>query len=476
VQSRLTEAEREKKGKRKKRTKKPLNDATFTKTTLFNKKRHFNMLFFGLQANSQHFLPLGFKMDDNQIGLFNKSPEEQSAPLAHQMRPQTLDDFEGAQKLLAKFPQLAGGHLSSMVFWGPPGCGKTTLAKLLAKKNDLPFLPFNAVLAGLPELRKTIEKGKQRGLEQGKNWVLFIDEIHRFNKAQQDALLPFVESGEFILMGATTENPFVSVNRALLSRVQTIELKKLSPRGIQNILQKALTKLEKETSSSLLEIFSQHCDGDTRKALNYLENFLNSSLSEKQQLTPEEMESLTLKGHRSYDKDGNRHYDVISAFIKSMRGSDPHAAVLWLAVMLEGGEDPLFIARRMVIFSSEDIGNADPRALTLATSCLQAVQNIGMPEARIILSQAATYLASTVKSNACYKAINEAINFVKERPTLEVPLHLKSLGLAKKDYKYPHDYPNSYTPQQYAPKETPFFYRPKDSGQEKFLAERLNNL
>ncbi len=408
-------------------------------------------------------------MENNQIGLFSKNSK--STPLAHKMRPQTLEEFEGAPQLLTKYPQLGSENLTSMIFWGPPGCGKTTIAKLLAKKLELPFFSFNAVLGGLPELRKTIERGRQE-----ESWVLFIDEIHRFNKAQQDALLPFVESGEFILMGATTENPFVSVNRALLSRLQTIELKKLSPLNVENILRKAVDKLKKNVSPNLLKSFSKYCDGDTRKALGYLENFLNSSLSDKKELSSEEMASLTLNGHRTYDKDGNRHYDVISAFIKSMRGSDPNAAVLWLAVMLEGGEDPLFIARRMVIFSSEDVGNADPRALGLATSCLQAVQNIGMPEARILLSQTATYLASTVKSNASYLAINEAISFVKERPTLEVPLHLRNKGPHKKDYKYPHNYPNSYISQQYAPNGTPHFYKPKESGQEKFLAERLKNL
>ena len=402
--------------------------------------------------------------------------KEDSTPLAHRMRPQKLDDFEGIDNLLQKFPILKSQALPSLVLWGPPGCGKTTLAEILALEKKRPFFKFNAVLGGLGELRKVIDQGNQTSSEKNTPWVLFIDEIHRFNKAQQDALLPFVETGAFTLIGATTENPYTSVNKALLSRIQPIKLPKLQESSILSLLKKALKKEGKVASPKLLEAFSHLCDGDSRKALSYLENALYSPLLEKADLSTEEIKTFTLGAHRTFDRDGDRHYDVISAFIKSMRGSDPHAATLWLAVMLEGGEDPLFIARRLVIFSSEDVGNADPRALTLATSCLQAVQSIGMPEARIILSQTATYLASTVKSNASYKAINEAIKFVKERPTIEVPLHLKNKGPHKKNYKYPHNYPEGHTPQVYGPPEAPRFYNPPSRGQEAFLKERLKNL
>ncbi len=402
--------------------------------------------------------------------------EEKAGPLAHRMRPQSLDEFEGAPNLLAKYPILKGNPLPSLILWGPPGCGKTTLAEVLALENKTPFFKFNAVLGGLAELRKLIEKGEKVSLESNSQWIIFIDEIHRFNKAQQDALLPFVETGSFTLIGATTENPYTAVNKALLSRVQSIKLPKLRESSILSLLKKALKKEGKEASQKLLQTFAHLCDGDSRKALGYLENAFLSPLLNKEEPSPEEIKALTLGAHRTFDRNGDRHYDVISAFIKSMRGSDPHSAILWLAVMLEGGEDPQFIARRLVIFASEDIGNADPRALTLATSCLQSVQSIGMPESRIILSQTTTYLASTVKSNASYKAINDAIEYVKERPTLEVPPHLKNRSPQKKQYKYPHNYPEGHVPQVYSLDDIPLFYNPKPIGQEAFLLERLRKL
>ncbi|MBG08992.1 MAG: hypothetical protein CME68_09555 [Halobacteriovoraceae bacterium] len=402
--------------------------------------------------------------------------KKNQGPLAHRMRPQNLKDFEGAPYLLEKYPILKGKTLPSLILWGPPGCGKTTLAEVLALEKGIPFLKFNAVLSGLAELRKVIEKGQKSAELGNSSWILFIDEIHRFNKAQQDALLPYVESGSFILIGATTENPYTSVNKALLSRVQPIKLPKLTESSIRSLLRKALKKEGKKASPKLIDAFSHLCDGDSRKALSYLENSFQSPYLEKEDPSPKEIQSLTLGAHRTFDRDGDRHYDVISAFIKSMRGSDPHSATLWLAVMLEGGEDPQFIARRLVIFASEDIGNADPRALTLATSCLHAVQSIGMPESRIILSQTTNYLASTVKSNASYLAINEAIEFVKERPTIEVPPYLKNKGPKKKEYKYPHNYPEGHVPQAYSSHDTPHFYRPPARGQEAFLLERLIKL
>tara|TARA_Y100001954_G_scaffold89344_1_gene97884 strand:- start:7548 stop:8843 length:1296 start_codon:yes stop_codon:yes gene_type:complete len=418
----------------------------------------------------------GLLGDGEEVDQSKPNIGENLGPLAHRMRPRKLEDFEGSTNLIAKYPILKGNPLHSLILWGPPGCGKTTLAEVLALEKEIPFFKFNAVLGGLAELRKVIEKGKKASLEGNSPWILFIDEIHRFNKAQQDALLPFVETGSFILVGATTESPYTAINKALLSRVQTIKLPKLSEDSILSLLEKALKKEGRKASQKILQAFSHLCDGDSRKALSYLENAFHSPIINKESPTKKEIQTLTLGAHRTFDRDGDRHYDVISAFIKSMRGSDPHSATLWLAVMIEGGEDPQFIARRLVIFASEDIGNADPRALTLATSCLQAVQSIGMPESRIILSQTTNYLASTVKSNASYKAINDAIEFVKERPTIEVPPHLKNKGPQKKEYKYPHNYPEGHIPQEYSSHNTPLFYKPFPRGQEAFLLERLKKL
>ena len=418
----------------------------------------------------------GLMRNDEERVPSKPDKEENIGPLAYRMRPRKLEDFEGATNIVAKYPILKGNSLPSLILWGPPGCGKTTLAEVLAIEKEIPFFKFNAVLGGLSDLRKIIEKGKESSFESNSPWILFIDEIHRFNKAQQDALLPFVETGSFILIGATTESPYTVINKALLSRVQTIKLPKLSESSILSLLKKALKREGRKASQKILQAFSHLCDGDSRKALGYLENAFHSPVIDKEDPSIKEVETLTLGAHRTFDRDGERHYDVISAFIKSMRGSDPHSATLWLAVMLEGGEDPQFIARRLVIFASEDIGNADPRALTLATSCLQGVQSVGMPESRIILSQTTNYLASTVKSNASYKAIDDAIKFVRERPTIEVPPHLKNKGPRKKDYKYPHNHPGGHVKQEYSSKHTPLFYKPTSRGQEAFLLERLKKL
>ncbi|MEK6625397.1 MAG: AAA family ATPase, partial [Bdellovibrionota bacterium] len=312
----------------------------------------------------------------------------------------------------------------------------------------------------------------------GKKSVLFIDEIHRFNKSQQDALLPYVEKGDFILIGATTEYPKAAINPALLSRVHIVELKALHPEGVQVILDGALSRLGHEINKffpkELLQFIAAITGGDARRALNSLELCLEAGALENL----EALKKSILENSRRYDKGGVRHYDVISAFIKSMRGSDPHATVLWLAVMLDGGEDPAFIARRMLIFASEDVGNADPAALTLATSALAAVEKIGLPEARIILGQAATYLASTVKSNAAYMAINDALDFVREKGTQEVPEHLKNYPRpGTLPYKYPHEFKRHFIKQQYSPNATtPKFYKPTEEGREKFLKERLQQL
>jgi len=388
-------------------------------------------------------------------------------PLAARIRPQKFESFKGQEHIFKKYPFLKQNNFPSLILWGPPGTGKTTLAHLLAKENKRPFYTFNAVLGGVSELRKLISN-----CEHEKDVIIFLDEIHRFNKAQQDALLPYIENGQFTLIGATTEHPKSGLNKALLSRVQIVVLKKHSLKSLEEIIKAALENVNEQVNDEMISLLAQFSSGDARMALNLLEVVLNNK-----ELSDKELLPLIKQNSREYDKNDNRHYDVISAFIKSMRGSDPQATLLWLAVMLDGGEDPVFIARRLVIFASEDIGNADPTALILANNVLQTVQNIGMPEARISLSQAATYLASTVKSNAAYKGINEALEYVRSKPTIEVPNHLKNFpphGSAP--YKYPHNYPGHYVNQNYTLEKLPTFYRPSDNGREKFLKERLEKL
>ena len=416
------------------------------------------------------------------LPLFAETPkstaEESLAPLAHRSRPQNLSDFVGWPLLMKSFPFLGQNKLPPFILYGPPGSGKTTLAQLLAHEHKFELYPFSAVLAGIPELKKVIARLLEIKNLMGKKSVLFIDEIHRFNKSQQDALLPYVEKGDFILIGATTEYPKAAINPALLSRVHIVELRALQPEGVEVLLDRALFRLGKEIYDTfpkdLIQFIAAVTGGDARRALNSLELCLNPGALENL----ESLKQSVRETSRRYDKGGVRHYDVISAFIKSMRGSDPHAAILWLAVMLDGGEDPAFIARRMLIFSSEDVGNADPSALTLATSTLAAVEKIGLPEARIILAQTVTYLASTVKSNAAYMAINEAQEFVQEKGTQEVPEHLKNYPRpGTPAYKYPHSFKGHFVKQQYSPSAaTPKFYRPTEEGREKFLKERLNQL
>ena len=388
-------------------------------------------------------------------------------PLASRARPEHISGFKGHGYLFERYPFLKG-NLPSVVLWGPPGNGKTTLAKLLVQEEKGELHPFNAVLGGVGELRKVIQIAL--GRESGKKQVIFIDEIHRFNKAQQDALLPYVEAGDFTLIGATTENPRVALNGSLLSRLQIVELMALEASCIEEILHNACEKFFLKAEKNTLSLIASYCGGDARKALNILESIQGTSLS------PAEVKKLIADNARAFDRNQDRHYDVISAFIKSMRGSDPHAACLWLAVMIDGGEDPVFIARRLVVFASEDVGNADPTALILARSVLSGVMRIGMPEGRILLAQATTYLASTVKSNRSYQAIDEALKYVKERATLEVPSHLKNNPLFREKYRYPHDYPDGFVRQSYTEEEIPSFYRPVDRGREKWLKERLESL
>lgn len=403
----------------------------------------------------------------------------EDAPLPHKIRPTSTEDYVGFGDLLKKYSYLQKAEIPSLVIWGPPGCGKTTLAEVLARRSKLNFERFSAVLGGIPELKKIIAHIEERKSLYQEKSLLFIDEIHRFNKSQQDALLPHVESGSFILVGATTENPRSSLNRALLSRVQIIELKGHDHDQVVQILKRALTFNEDksiEVSEEELSLIADFCDRDARKALNNLELLFDLKREDDYKL--ERFKEVILENARSYDKNQDRHYDVISAFIKSMRGSDPDAAILWLAVMLDGGEDPVFIARRLVIFASEDVGNADIGALNLAVNCLQVVSQIGMPEARITLAQAVTYLASTVKSNKAYEAINSALDYVKSNETIHVPLHLKNFPPYSHPVKYiyPQGLPGNFINQQYAPVETPQFYRPSDNGVEKNIKERLKNL
>lgn len=412
-----------------------------------------------------------------QKSLFNDTESlTDLSPLAHKLRPKTKKDFIGIGELEKRYPFLKSTKPKSMVFYGPPGCGKTTLAHVLCIDSCIEFFPFSAVLSGVGELKKLFQSAKDAIEMHQRTPIIFIDEIHRFNRAQQDALLPHVESGQFILIGATTENPKSSINKALLSRLKIVEMKAIDYDHTIKILKAAADKFETKFEVDEISIMAEYSGGDARKAISNLE--LAVELKENNQFAIETFKNLILENSRSYDRNKDRHYDVISAFIKSMRGSDPDAALLWLAIMLDGGEDPVFIARRLVIFASEDVGNADLNALTVANNALQVVSNIGMPEARITLAQATTYLASTVKSNAAYTAINKALDYVKSNPTIEVPEHLKNLPAKSNPvkYQYPHSFDDGWVDQQYSPPGTPQFYKPKEIGVEKKIINRLRHL
>lgn len=411
-----------------------------------------------------------------------------STPLAERMRPASLDELIGQEHLSSPqsflYRAVKSGNVPSMILWGPPGVGKTTIANIIANEVKAPFYPLSAISSGVKEIREVIAKAKfQHGV------VLFIDEIHRFNKSQQDALLNAVEKGIIRLIGATTENPSFEVNAALLSRCQVFTLNALGKEELEKMLHAALEKdsdlkkrsIQLKETDALLRISG----GDGRKLLNLLEITVDGISEEPCVITNDKVMEIAQQRIAIYDKSGEQHYDIISAFIKSIRGSDPNAAVYWLARMIEGGEDVKFIARRLVILASEDIGNANPNALLLATTCFDAVKIIGYPEARIILSQCVTYLASSAKSNASYMAINHAQQLVKQEGDLSVPLHLRNAPtkLMKdlnygQNYKYAHDYENNFIAQEFLPKEISGkkLYDPGKNARENELRKNLQNL
>ncbi len=419
------------------------------------------------------------------------------APLAERMRPQTLSEYIGQKHLLGEESLLrraiASDNLFSMIFWGPPGSGKTTLARILAKETKSKFVSFSAVLSGVKEIRAVIDEARELLERKNIKVILFVDEIHRFNKAQQDAFLPHVESGLITLIGATTENPSFEVIAPLLSRTRVLILKPFSEEDLMAILHHALTdkqkgfgKVDVKIDPDVLRYIVSLADGDARSALNNLEaivSMVQNLREDKRVVSLKFAQDALLKKSLLYDKDGEEHYNLISALHKSLRGSDPDAALYWLGRMLAAGEDPLYIARRMVRFASEDIGNADPQALGVAMAAQQAFHFIGLPEGELALAQAAVYLATAPKSNALYVGYGKVKAVINEKGYLPVPLHIRNAPtkLMKelnygKDYKYAHDYDDAYVPQEYLPEEIKgqIFYQPKDTGFEKTIKERLN--
>lgn len=436
------------------------------------------------------------------MDLFEYMRQENSSkdsPLANRCRPQTLDEIVGQQHILGKdkllYRAIKADKLQSLIFYGPPGCGKTTIAKVIANTTKAEFHELNASTSGKKDMEEAVNKARDALGQFGKKTILFVDEIHRFNKAQQDFLLPYVEDGTVILIGATTENPYFEVNSALISRSSIFQLKPLTAEDIKRLILRVVTDPVKgmgsyhaEITEDAAEFLAEMSDGDARKALNALElGVLSTDRDEGSGKIVIDLkvaqECIQRKAVR-YDKSGDNHYDVISAFIKSMRGSDPDAAVYYLAKMLDAGEDVKFIARRMMILASEDIGNADPQAIQVAVSAALAVERIGLPESQIILSQAATYLASAPKSNAACNAIFAANDIVRKVSHAEVPPYLKdahyagSASLGHVGYKYPHDFRNHYVIQQYLPDaiKDEKFYVPSDQGHEKEIQERLKRI
>lgn len=414
-------------------------------------------------------------------------------PLAERMRPASLDEYAGQQHLIGKDAILRkaieSGSLPSMILWGPPGVGKTTLAYIISQQLNRPFFSLSAINSGVKDIREVIEKASKLKEENENLPILFIDEIHRFSKSQQDSLLGAVERGLVTLIGATTENPSFEVISALLSRCQVYVLKTLEEDELIGLLERALAEDEylnkKNIKIAEYEAMLRISGGDARKLLNALELVANTLNDKEHTITNKLVLERIQQNLALYDKSGEQHYDIISAFIKSIRGSDPNAAVYWLARMIAGGEDPLFIARRLLILASEDIGNANPNALLLANNCFQAVNVIGWPESRIILSQTVTYLASSPKSNASYEAINKAEELTVRTGDLPVPLHIrnaptklmKNIGYGQ-DYKYSHSYEGNFTEQEYFPEQLKgtLLYDPGNNASEQKLRERLKIL
>ena len=395
----------------------------------------------------------------------------QTEPLAYRMRPKTLEEYEGQEHVIGPgkilYRTIKADRLSSIILFGPPGCGKTSLAKVISETTKYKFYRINAVTSGVSDIKRIVEETQNFMMNPAGKSILFIDEIHRFNKLQQDALLPFVENGTIILIGATTENPYFEVNKALISRSMVIKLNPLTEENIYNILKRAIEskdglgeyniKIEDSTLRKIADI----ANGDVRTALNGLEVAVLTTNMEADgyiHITDEVIKNSIQNRKALFDKNGDTHYDNISAFIKSMRGSDPDAVLFYLARALNGGEDPVFLARRIVICASEDVGLADPQALVIATSAMQAVHMVGMPEARIILAEAAVYVANCKKSNATYLGINKALEDVANKDTGEIPMHIRNAPIEKmkelgysEGYLYPHDFPGHWVEQQYLP-------------------------
>ncbi len=417
-------------------------------------------------------------------------------PLADRMRPTDLDGYVGQEHLVGKKSilrkSIENGTIPSFILWGPPGVGKTTLARIIANKLDRPFFQLSAVHAGVKDVRETIDKAKQQMFFNRPSPILFIDEIHRFNKSQQDSLLGSVEQGVVTLIGATTENPSFEVISPLLSRCQVYVLKSMGKEELDKILQRAIAEdfilkdlpIDVKETTALFKLSG----GDARKLMNMLELIVNTIYASSPQnieITDKAVMDIVQEKIAIYDKAGDQHYDIISAFIKSIRGSDPNAAVYWLARMVEGGEDPKFIARRMVILAAEDIGLANPNALLLATSCFNAINLIGWPESRIILSETALYLATSPKSNSSYRAINDALETVRNTGDLPVPLNIrnaptslmKELGYGK-EYKYAHDYEGNFIDEEFLPPEIKdkLFYQPQNNSRETEIRKHLSTL
>lgn len=404
-------------------------------------------------------------------------------PLAERLRPRTLEDFSGLEQLDRAFVQqvrAGSGRIPSAILWGPPGSGKTTLAKIIGSSYACEFVELSAVLSGVKDVREVVDRAKM----QPKPTLLFVDEIHRFNKGQQDAFLPHVEAGTIALIGATTENPSFYLTSALLSRCRVVVLKPLGSEALERVCARGEAQLGCSLEPSGKALLLEACGGDGRRLLNLLEAFVESRAGAKASGSEDEVRAfLSNSGLAAYDRDGEEHYNIASALIKSLRGSDADAALYYAFRMLAGGEDPRFLIRRLVIFASEDVGNADPRALQMAVSTLQAFELVGLPEGRIPIAQCITYLATAPKSNRSYVALNRALAAVERAPNAQVPLHLrnpetglmKSLGYGK-GYVYPHDQPNGYAPGvEYMPKGVPGqpFYEPSDRGNEKTIKERL---